>query len=91
MRKKEIRDLIRRKGRKQQPWPLYTCQLLKLEEKHKFSNLEYSFDVTKANKIFDVLLKDKQIALSDDHKIPFEQRKGKRYCKFPNIYFWTLD
>lgn len=68
MRKKEIRDLIRRKGRKQQPWPLYTCQLLKLEEKHKFSNLEYSFDVTKANKIFDVSLKDKQITLSDDHK-----------------------
>ena len=44
-----------------------------------------------ADKIFDVLLKDKQIVLSDDHKMPsFEQRKGKRYCKFHNIFIhWT--
>ena len=58
--------------------PPYTCQMLKLEEKEKFPNSKYSFDVTKANKIFDVLLKDKQIALSDDHKIPsFELKKEK--------------
>ena len=36
-------------------------------------------------------MKDKQIALSDDHQIPsFEQSKGKRYCKFHNICgHWT--
>ena len=61
--------------------------MLKLEEKHKFPNFKYSFDVTKADKIFDVLLKDKLISLSDDHKIPsFEQRKGKRYCKFHHVF-----
>ena len=38
-----------------------------------------------------MLLKYNQITLSDDHKIPtFEQRKGKRYCKFQNVLGdWT--
>lgn len=38
-----------------------------------------------------MLLKDKHIALSDDHKIPkFEQRKGNKYCKFHNVFgHWT--
>ena len=62
-----------------------------MDEKQKFPNSKYSFDVTKADKIFDMLLKDKQISLGDYHKIPtFEQRKGKRYCKFHNIFgHWT--
>ena len=52
--------------------------MLKLDEKQKLPNLKYSFDITNPNKIFYVLLKDKQIALSDDHKMPtLEQRKGK--------------
>ena len=36
-------------------------------------------------------MKDKQIALSDDHKIPsFEQSKRIRYCKFHNVFGnWT--
>jgi len=60
--------------------------MLKREEKQKFANSKYSFDFIKASKIFDVLLKDKQIVLSGNHKIPlFEQRKGKRYCKFCNV------
>ena len=63
----------------------------KIGGKTKISYSKYSFDVTNANKIFDVLLKDKQIVLSDDHKIPsFEQIKGKRYCKFHNVFgHWT--
>ena len=76
---------------KLQPRPPCTCQMLKLQEKHKFPNSKYSFNVTMTHKIFDVLLKDKQIVLSDDHKIPsFEQIKGKRYCKFHNVFgHWT--
>ena len=31
---------------------------------------EYSFDLTKANEIFDALIKDGQIKLSDSHIIP---------------------
>lgn len=42
----------------------------------------FSFDVTKADIIFDKLYKDKQIKLSDKHKLPSpEQIKGKKYCK----------
>ena len=65
--------------------------MLKLKEKQKFPNAKYIFDATKANKIFDMLLKDKQIVVSEDHKIPtFEQRKGKRYCKLHNVFgHWT--
>ena len=65
--------------------------MLKIDEKLKLPNSKYSFDITKTDKIFDVLLKDKQIALSDDHKIAIlEQRRGKRYCKFHNIFgYWT--
>ena len=44
--------------------------MLKREEKQKFANSKYSFDFIKASKIFDVLLKDKQIVLSGNHKIP---------------------
>ena len=75
---------------KLQPGPPYNCQMLKLEGK-KNSNSKYGFNVTKADKLFDVLLKDKQITLSDDYKIPtFKQRIGKRYYKFHNIFgHWT--
>jgi len=71
--------------------PPYTYSNVKIGGKHKFHNSKYSFNVTKANKIFDVSLKDKQITLSDDHKISSsEQRKGKRYCKFHNVFgHWT--
>ena len=53
--------------------------------------MKYNFDVTRADKVIYVFLKDKQIPLSDDHKNPsFEQRKGKRYCEFHNIFgHWT--
>ena len=67
--------------------PPYTSQMLKLDEKQKFRISKYSFDVTKVDKIFDVLLKDKQIALSDDHKISsVQQRKRKGYCKFHYVF-----
>lgn len=48
--------------------------MLKPKEKHKFANSKYSFYITNADRIFNVLLKDKQITLSDNHKIhPFAQ------------------
>nr|KYP70906.1 hypothetical protein KK1_010146 [Cajanus cajan] len=74
------------------PGPTYQCQMLKpggnIEGN---STKKYSFDVSKAEKIFDTLLKDKQIILPENHKIPpFEQRKGKKFCKYHNMYgHWT--
>ncbi|CAA3006187.1 Hypothetical predicted protein [Olea europaea subsp. europaea] len=47
----------------------------------------FSFDITKADLIFDKLYKDKQIKLSDKHKLPSpEQVKGKKYCKWHNAW-----
>lgn len=72
--------------------PPYVCQLLKPGEvKDKMYNKTYSFDVSKADNIFDILLKDKQIILSGDHKLSTtEQKKGKKYCKFHHTYGqWT--
>ena len=44
-------------------WTPYTCQMLKIDEKHKLPNSKYSFGITKTDKIFDVLLNEKQIFL----------------------------
>jgi len=48
---------------KLQHGPPYTCQMLKLNEKQKLPNSKYNIDIIKADKIFDVLLKEKQIPL----------------------------
>ena len=48
---------------KLQPGPPYTCQMLKVDEKQKLPNSKYNFGITKANKIVNLLLKDKQIAM----------------------------
>ena len=41
----------------------------------------YEFDITKADKIFDLLLREKQIQLPAGHTIPSAEELGKkRYC-----------
>jgi hypothetical protein len=45
----------------------------------------YDFDVTKADKIFDLLLETKQLRLPANHVISLpEELKGKKYYKFHN-------
>lgn len=69
-----------------QPSPRQTsCQ--RKEKEDSKSKTEYSFDVSKADQIFDYLLKDKQIRLLDGHKNPpLEELKSKKYCKWHNSY-----
>ena len=43
---------------------------IKWKEKANSSNKSYSFDITKADQIFDVFLKDKQIILLEQKKMP---------------------
>jgi hypothetical protein len=51
----------------------------------KESENTYDFDVKKADKIFDLLLKKNQLKLSVNHVIPsVEELKRKKYCKFHN-------
>ncbi|KAL2532097.1 putative retroelement [Abeliophyllum distichum] len=52
----------------------------------------FSFDITKAEVIFDRLYKDKQTRLSEKHKLPIsEQIKGKIYCKWHNTWSHTTN
>ena len=46
----------------------------------------FGFDITKADKIFDLLLQEGQIKLLAHHKIPSaEELKNMRYCKWHNV------
>ena len=47
----------------------------------------YTFDVTKTDTIFDLLLKDKQIKLSNGHRLlKPNEIKDRKYCKFHNNF-----
>ena len=69
----------------------YACLALtpsKVKEVAKPEKEFYLFDISKADQIFDCLVKDKQIKLPEDHKIPPAIKiKGKKYCKWHRS--WT--
>jgi hypothetical protein len=57
------------------------CQWVKSSGKEE----KYDFDITKVDKIFDLLLREKQIQLPAGHTIPSAEELGKkRYCKWHN-------
>ncbi len=57
------------------------CQWVKSSGKEE----KYDFHITKADKIFDLLLREKQIQLPAGHTIPSAEELGKkRYCKWHN-------
>ncbi len=57
------------------------CQWVKNSGKEE----RFDFDITKADKIFNLLLREKQIQLSAGHIIPSAEELGKRrYCKWHN-------
>jgi hypothetical protein len=75
------------------PGPPYTCKLLRpsngknpVEPKNeKYATKTYTFDITKCDEIFDLLVSDGQIVVQKDLKIPpIEQRKKRGYCKYHN-------
>jgi hypothetical protein len=54
-----------------------------LKASEKIINNKYTFDITKADKIFDLLLEKVHIKLTAGHKIPSaEELKRRRYCKY---------
>ena len=67
----------------------YVCTSLKpvkRKEKANSSNKSYSFDITKATQIFDVLLKHKQIIFLEGKKMPsIEEIKTRKFCKYHQI------
>ena len=47
----------------------------------------FDFDVTKAEQIFDLLLKEKQLKLPENHKLPTPQElQGRLYCKWHHSF-----
>ena len=53
---------------------------------------KYGFDITKADKIFDLLLSEGQIKLKPYHKIPTDQElKNIKYCKWHNTTSHDTD
>nr|CAE04998.2 OSJNBb0093G06.6 [Oryza sativa Japonica Group] len=57
------------------------CQWVKSSKKEE----RYDFDFTKADKIFDLLLREKHIQLPAGHTIPSaEELGGRRHCKWHN-------
>ena len=74
--------------------PTYTCQMLRpsdgrnpIEAKNdKYVPKTYTFDVTKCDEIFDLLVTGGQVVVPDRLKIPpLEQRKKRGLCKYHNF------
>lgn len=76
------------------PCPPYTCKVLKPSNgknpiEHKIEKLiakTYTFDVTKCDEIFDVLVSDGKIIVPTNLKNPPLQKKTKKgFCKYHNF------
>ncbi|WJX88906.1 hypothetical protein P8452_70946 [Trifolium repens] len=76
------------------PGPPYICKLLKpsngknpVEPKNdKYVSKTYTFDITKCDEIFDLLVTDGQIVVPKGVKIPpLDMRKKRGYCKYHNF------
>ncbi|KAK2422828.1 hypothetical protein QL285_033329 [Trifolium repens] len=76
------------------PGPPYTCKLLKpsngknpVEPKNdKYVSKTYTFDITKCDEIFDLLVTYGQIVVPKGVKVPpLEMRKKRGYCKYHNF------
>ncbi|XP_050896599.1 uncharacterized protein LOC127103376 [Lathyrus oleraceus] len=75
--------------------PPYACKLLtppngrnpvETEKNDRFPKKTYTFDVTKCDEIFDLLVKDGQMIVPPNTKIPpLEQRKKRGFCKYHNF------
>ncbi|XP_058758287.1 uncharacterized protein LOC131631508 [Vicia villosa] len=72
--------------------PPYSCKLLtpsigknpvENDKSDRFPKKTYTFDVTKCDEIFDLLVKDGQMIVPPNFKIPLlEQRKKRGFCKY---------
>jgi hypothetical protein len=63
--------------------PFVCSNLMPTPRKDRQSEVKYSFDVAKCDKIFDYLLQEKQIRLPKGHIIPSqEELKRRAYCKW---------
>ena len=58
-------------------------EIFENEKSDKFPKKVYTFDVTKCDEIFDLLVKDGQLIVPSNVKIPpLDQRKKRGFCKY---------
>jgi len=76
------------------PGTPYTCKVLRPSDgrnlvktqNDRYTPKTYTFDVTKCDEIFDLLIADGQVAAPNGFKIPpLEQRKKRGFCKYHNF------
>ena len=76
------------------PGPPYTCKLLRPSDwnnpvetsKERYVPMTYTLNVTKCDRIFDLLVADGQVVAPKDVKIsPLEQRQKTSFCKYHNF------
>ncbi|XP_073030718.1 uncharacterized protein [Primulina eburnea] len=70
--------------------PLLNKKPAELEKKNNSQlpkDMQYTFDVSKTEEVFDFLVKEKFITFPHDHRMPpTEELKGREYCKYHNSY-----
>jgi len=76
------------------PWPPYTCKSLRPSDgdnpiessNERYVPETYTFDLTKCDEIYDLLVVDGQVVAPKDVKIPpLEQRQKRDFCKYHNF------
>ena len=74
-------NCIRKNSRAMSIWPKQMILMI-LAGSKKWLVKGFDFDVAKAEQIFDLLLKEKQLKLPENHKMPTTQElQGMLYCK----------
>ncbi|BFG35131.1 hypothetical protein CerSpe_214060 [Prunus speciosa] len=77
-----------RPGKEQRSNPPPTGGFVPYKQKHK----SYSFDLSKAENIFDELLRGKVIKLDEKHVFPKQEEvKGKLFCKWHNSFSHAIN
>jgi hypothetical protein len=67
------------------------CSFLKLSPR-KRDEVKFTLDVTKCDKLFDVLLQNKFICLSENHVMPTPAHMAKgKYCKWHGTFLHTIN
>jgi hypothetical protein len=68
-----------------------TCSFLKPNTSHK-DEMRSTFDVSKCDKLFDILVQGGLIKLKDGHTIPTAKLLAKKkYCKWHDSYSHTTN
>jgi hypothetical protein len=88
-KKKQVVNLVDEES-VDMPWPI-SCSFLKPNDGNR-EEMRYMFDVSKCDKLFDLLVQGGVIKLKEGHVIPAADLLAKRkYCKWNDSYRHTTN